>query len=214
MKPSGNPGCGIWLVGDSNPAKWECHLETALDPRHPTRHSIWTPVLDEIQNHVFLNAAQRIGSSNLYIRNAIDDAADKPEPTMSAWPSLDKNIRAFAKDYEEHRPKLILSFGAFSFEFCRRAITPPICLGPLRSIRHWGLKRLADEFHERAKVSLLVPLLHASIARGQYLKAHEAFAQVGGNYFETVGGALGVRILEQHSLDAIWQIPHTASLNG
>jgi hypothetical protein len=48
MKPLvGDPDFPIWLLGDSNPKGWQSVLETPLDPRHPARHNIWTPVLRE-----------------------------------------------------------------------------------------------------------------------------------------------------------------------
>lgn len=48
-----NKAFNIWLLGDSNPKNWDSILETPLDPRHPARHSIWTPVIDVIQDQAF-----------------------------------------------------------------------------------------------------------------------------------------------------------------
>ena len=45
-----DPRFPIWLIGDSNPKNWENRLSYPLDARHPARHSIWTPVLDAMQD--------------------------------------------------------------------------------------------------------------------------------------------------------------------
>jgi len=43
-----------WLLGDSNPARWQSRLENPLDAKHPIRHNIWTSVLDVVQETVYL----------------------------------------------------------------------------------------------------------------------------------------------------------------
>src|SRR4030065_460436 len=68
---AGNRDFPLWLIADSNPAKWEARLSTPLDPRHPTRHNIWTPVLDEMQDGIYRASRQRIDTSGIYVRNAL-----------------------------------------------------------------------------------------------------------------------------------------------
>ncbi|MBK8048508.1 MAG: hypothetical protein IPK16_16155 [Anaerolineales bacterium] len=63
----GDKTCPIWLLGDSNPSNWQDVLVTPLDPRHPARHSIWTPVLDVMQDRVFRKQRLRIDTSSIYI---------------------------------------------------------------------------------------------------------------------------------------------------
>jgi hypothetical protein len=46
----GNKNFPIWLLGDSNPERWQGELKTPFDPRHPVRHNIWTSILDVIQD--------------------------------------------------------------------------------------------------------------------------------------------------------------------
>lgn len=72
-RETGDPHFPIWLLGDSNPRNWENHLKTPLDPRHPARHNIWTPILDEIQDRLFRRLRMRLDTSKMYIRNAIED---------------------------------------------------------------------------------------------------------------------------------------------
>ena len=106
-KEVGNKDFAIWLLGDSNPAKWEKVLETPLDPRHPTRHNIWTPVLDVIQDKVFRTSKSRIDASSIYIRNAVESPNDKPLKNDSKWhtkPKLSEHIEELEGLLYQHKP--------------------------------------------------------------------------------------------------------------
>jgi hypothetical protein len=99
-----------------------------------------------------------------------------------------------------------LCFGAFSFEFARRALGQQ----PQRVYNYWGARTLGAEFRRRLedfKVDQVnaLPLLHTSISRGRFVESHQYFSgQTDGNYFEYVGQALADRLLE-HSADLpIW----------
>jgi|GEM_PF-5023839 hypothetical protein len=52
-KESGDPQFPIWLLGGSEPDRWKSVLNAPLEPRHPVRHNIWTPLLDVIQDSVY-----------------------------------------------------------------------------------------------------------------------------------------------------------------
>ena len=81
----GNKSFPIWLMGDSEPENWQDKLDTPLDPRHPARHNIWTPVLDAVQDQIFRTTGQRLDTSTLFIRNAIGDPAIKPRRRDIQW---------------------------------------------------------------------------------------------------------------------------------
>jgi hypothetical protein len=188
----GDPESEIWLLGDSNPKRWQSVLQTPFDPRHPARHSIWTPVVDVVQDRVFRDCRNRADLSRLYIRNAIEDAGEKPRSNEVSWtPALNREIRGLADMILEYHPKFLFSFGAFSFEFTRRVLGEE----PVRSHSYWGAKRLGCRFRERIRqfdpeATNLLPLLHVSIARGKFIQSHEYFCdQEGANYFEFVGNA-------------------------
>jgi hypothetical protein len=74
----GDKKFAIWLLGDSNPKNWQHVLDVRFDPKHPARHSIWTPVLETIQEYVFVTRKNRVKTSPIYVRNAIEDPVDKP----------------------------------------------------------------------------------------------------------------------------------------
>jgi hypothetical protein len=108
-RAAGDPLCPIWLLGDSNPRNWEDRLETPLDPRHPARHSIWTPILDGIQDNVFRVVKRRVNTRHLYIRNAVGNVAAKPHGNSSAWTDKTQaEIHELRVLVGGHRPFLIL----------------------------------------------------------------------------------------------------------
>ena len=173
-REAGSKAYPIWLIADSSPPRWEEHLRQPLDPRHPARHNIWTPILEGIQSHVFQAARTRIDTTDLYVRNAVHDVADKPPYRRLDWPSrLAVETRDLASLVARHRPKLLLTFGAFACEFARRSLDR----GLPRAISHWTSTELGNEF--RRNVGNLdpahpqpqhLPLLHVSIARGTFSK--------------------------------------------
>ncbi|NMF96160.1 hypothetical protein GPA27_01960 [Aromatoleum toluolicum] len=204
MKSSGDISSSVWLIGDSNPQGWSKELDVALDPKHPTRHSIWTPILNEIQGYAF-SAGRRVDCSKIHIRNAISNHRLRPS-TEAEWARLEKRLCSFRERFSRSRPKLILTFGGFAFEFCRRAIELPVENEKFKRYTSWTVKGLAKEFHERSSPpKTIVPLLHASIARGKFLDCHEAYtSSKTGNYFSHVGKILAERLLVHHENEDIW----------
>jgi len=88
MKDSvGDPTFSIWLIADSEPRSWQGLLLTPLDPRHPARHSIWTSVLDYMQEMLYREQKLRFASDRLYITNAVKKPEHKPTVTAIDWPA-------------------------------------------------------------------------------------------------------------------------------
>jgi hypothetical protein len=206
-KEAGDPECEIWLLGDSNPKNWASILDTPLDPRHPARHNIWTPVLDVIQDTVFRTCGERVDTSSLYVRNAIESPYEKPPSNTAQWgPTVAEEISDFGKAIGTHQPKLLLSFGAFAFEFARRSLDEQ----PSRRYSYWGAKELGMEFRERVErfdptSTNLLPLLHVSISRGHFIQAHEQFSgQEGANYFQFVGMRIADIFLDHRHELPVW----------
>ncbi len=203
----GDPEFPIWLLGDSNPPQWEASLQTPLDPRHPVRHNIWTPVLDVIQDRVYRQTRGRLDTSSIYIRNAVADLAIKPKGSSAEWPqAATAEVRALGTLLERHRPALLLCFGAFSFEFARRALRQL----PARNYAHWGARSLGQEFRRRidafgsGAVNAL-PLLHRTIAGGKFRESHDYFCDLpGANYFEHVGLAIADTLIKYKDQLPIW----------
>jgi hypothetical protein len=203
----GNRDLRLWLIGDSNPAQWETRLLTPLDPRHPTRHNIWTPVLDEMQDGIYRASRQRIDTSGIYVRNALAEAGRKPAPTETQWSAfVEDAVDVLRKLIETHRPMVLFCFGAFAFEFVRRTLGEK----PLHNYSYWSAKKLGTEFRKRITefepgTANAVPMLHAVIARGRFIEAHEQFCEAkGANYFEVVGAALGGTMLRFGKQLPIW----------
>lgn len=205
---AGDPSYPIWLLGDSNPRNWEDRLETPLDPRHPARHSIWTPIADAIQDEVFRARRRRLNTKDLYIRNAIASVTGKPDGNCSVWADCtQQELLELRRLIREHKPFLLLSFGAFAFEFARRALEEV----PSRRYDWWGARRLGEEFRRRVSQvsrngsSHLLPLLHASISRGRFIESHDQYCnEQGANYFDCIAAALARLLLEQADHLAIW----------
>ncbi|MGD0831415.1 MAG: hypothetical protein ABR907_10755 [Terracidiphilus sp.] len=198
----------IWLLGDSpsnSPSAKDQNL-TPLDPRHPTRHSIWTPICDVIQRHLFIKYKLRLDDSKLFIRNAVSKSTYKEEGNKE----FEKQIDEFGKMMIKHNPFLVLCFGQFAYEFALRAQKMPS-----QNWKLWIIPKLSKKFDERIKegqlgrVTLLLPLLHASAARS-FQSATTHFSGGRPNYFEYVGGKIAnvlIDSIENHTddrLDNIW----------
>lgn len=211
MKNSvGDPMFCVWLIGDSEPKNWQGLLLTPLDPRHPARHSIWTSVLDYMQEVLYKQENRRFASDRLYITNAIKEPGSRPMATALDWSaSLKGRNRALSERLSYFKPKIVLTFGAFAFEFVRRACGEE----PLFPFGYWGTKRLGEEFKKRLalyepqQINVL-PLLHVSISRGRFLKSHSHFVGEAGkepaNYFEFVGIGLARLFLARCKNLPIW----------
>jgi hypothetical protein len=204
----------IWLLGDSNPKNWENILDFPFDPRHPARHSIWTPILDVIQQEVFLARHTRIDMSNLFVRNAIQRAEHKPKDTIYEWKDTPTSNSAITQDLvnlctlaEQYMPKIIFTFGSFAFEFARRSIERADIFYPYR---YWNTKFLGQEFRKRVenfepKQVNIIPLLHASIARGRFMESHRDFcAGEDTNYFSFTGTRISQLLLRYYDEFAFW----------
>ena len=200
----------IWLVGDSSPEAWEEHLDEPLDPRHPARHSIWTPVLESIQRQVYRCGRRRVDENRLYVTNAVHKACERPKVGEAQWgPELQEKARRFGERLESHRPALVFTFGAFAFEFSRRG---PGCKAA-RSPGYWTTERLGGAFAKAVddfkpgEINVF-PLLHVSIARGKFLVSHKNFTgKCDGNYFDMVGGEIGQLLCCSADALDIWVEP-------
>lgn len=207
---AGDPKFPVWLVADSQPKNWHHLLLTPLDPRHPARHNIWTSVLEYMQGTLYKQKKRRFDTERLYIRNAVTDPDEKPEGVRLNWPQeLRDKTNSLGISLSCFNPKVVLTFGAFAFEFARRACSEE----PLLPYSHCTTAQLGNEFKKRiasydALKPNILPLLHVSISRGRFLESHRYF--VGGegkeppNYFEYVGGKLAELFLQRLALEPIW----------
>ena len=204
---SGNRDFPLWLIGDSNPSSWQSEPALPLDPRRRTRHSIWTPILDVIQDRVYRSAGLRLDTTAVYVRNALQDKASKPLQMNREWgPAVDEAVLNLRKLIDQHRPVMLFCFGAFAFEFARRAVGER----ETHNWGYWGARRLGAEFRERVTnfepggVNTF-PLLHRVISGSKYMESHEHFCgQKGADYYELVGSALAETMLQYRLPLPIW----------
>lgn len=203
MKDSvGCPEFPIWLIGHSPPEAWADKLDTPLDPRHPARHSIWTSVADPMQDRLYQHR-RRLDTSRLYIRNAFSQRL-KPPITQDTTLVPQQVLRDLFKRYN---PKIVLTFSADAFMMTLWAS------GEYPQKRFSTTKLLGEQFRSRIdgyvdqKVNI-IPLLHASIARGKFLEAHRdfvgAYGQMPSNYFDYVGTKLADLLLDKLIDKPIW----------
>lgn len=206
LRDSGNHNFPIWLIGDSEPARWREKIDTPFDSRHPIRHNIWTSIADIIQDNTFRDVRRRIDTSKLFIRNAIGDPGEKPKANVAIWSeTVQWEIDELSRILSLYRPRLVLSFGAFSFEFVKRAVGGEAC-----KFNNWTTARLGEVFANRVrdwdceKINHL-PLLHRSIAAGAFLQSHDYFVgRKRANYFEYVGEKIAAVLLSDKNKLDIW----------
>ena len=206
-KSQGDIESTIWLLGDSNPQNWQYKLQEPLDSRHPARHNIWSPILLEIQDRVFTSAKLHVDQNRFYIRNAVENSQRKPAAADLLWSGyLQQSIKDFSVDIKNHHPQVVFSFGAFSFEFARRAVSS----GEAAPYNAWNTRTLGEQFREAIesfdpKVTNIIPLLHASISRGRFIESHNNFCNsADGNYFFYVGQEIADKFLQFRSQLNIW----------
>jgi hypothetical protein len=196
----------IWIIGDSNPEQWENELKCPFDSRHPIRHNIITSVFDVIQEQVFISQKLRVNTKDIYVRNAIEVANRKPKCTND-WGNLINDIQSFNADIHFYKPVVVLTFGAFAYEFVRIANDSNAV--PLM-FSYWDSERLGNEFRNNsanfnASQINIFPMLHRSIAGGHFLKGHTNYCgNHGSNYFEFVGMELANILLTNKDKLNIW----------
>lgn len=182
----------IWLIGDSAPKNWKSDLKYPFDERHPIIHNIWTPILYTIQKNYYLKHNRMI-SDEFYIVNAVEDASDKPKSSSKDWNStiILHRMEVLKQKIDKYNPQIIITFGAFSYEFLRRTMKD----FSIYPYNHWGAINLGNEFRNNIENSIIIPLLHRSVAGGYFLNSHNYFTgKQNSNYFEYVSELLLARI--------------------
>ena len=205
-KEVGNKNFPVWILGDSEPSNFSTVLDEPFDSRHPARHNIITPIFDVIQERVYLEAGYRFNHREIYIRNAVQNPNVKPKDSDLNWgPELNAEIEDYRTHLKQFKPSIVLSFGAFAFEFARRAMSEEN-----KKQNTWDTKHLGEEFTKRTKSyeyskTNVFPLLHVTIARGKFMESHEYFSgKAKSNYFEHTGEILTQKLLELGKEKSIW----------
>ena len=196
----------IWLLGDYYSAKWRQELNALLDPRHPSRHDIWTPILNEIQNAVYRPDNLRVDEARICIAYAAESGVGGKPDWEFGNPSIKSRIAVYGESINANRPRLVLAFGRRAYAFARLATGAKDRCEPT----DWNRKSLGAEFRRSVddfnpnKVNIF-HLLHATTARRQWKEAHREFTgSPTRNYFEFTGHLIG-SLLKRHASDLdVW----------
>jgi hypothetical protein len=198
----------IWLIGHSYPLNWVDQLDGPLDPRHPTRHSIWTPVLDQLQQYVYRNGeGRRLNMDRCFVDN-VRIKGDPEEIGGWDWKSEAMLLRAkdVQRDLTSCRPKIVITFGDEVYRF-----TSAVRDGKEPSASKMTMPDLANCFNAAVQAfdpeaTNILPLLHASVARRSWSTAGKDYAgSSGANYFTHAGEALARLLLEFGKDWDVWE---------
>ena len=178
-----------------------------VNPKYPAvRHDIWAHILDEIQDKVYRKLHIRINTEKIFIKNAVSDIGLVPN-TLNWWAAdVVQEIVMFRESVLKHQPKILITIGAFPYEFVRRAFE----VKPKKGPKYWSNANLEDEF-ERSIANFdinrtnRIPLLRKVVMSGK-LNEYRNYSSLkeNENYFRDVGIKIAKKIIEnEHSLK-IW----------
>ncbi|HBW33870.1 hypothetical protein [Desulfosporosinus sp. BICA1-9] len=189
-------------LGDRNYPIW-----LLINPKYPAvRYDIWRPVLDEIQDRVFRDFQTRIDTTNIYIRSAVVDGGIVPN-TLNWWgKEVAKEIEYYRAIVQEHKPKMLISFGAFPFEFARRVFE----IKPEKGPKAWSTSILKNEFEKSIddfdiNQTNRIPLLRRVIASDKFIETRNILSPTDSEtYFQHVGTNIAEKIIENRDQLDIW----------
>jgi hypothetical protein len=188
----GDKNCPIWLL---------------INPKYPAVvQDIWRHVLDEIQDKIYREIHARIDASNIYIRSVVSDCGIVPN-TLNWWgKEVAVEISMLREFLLEYNPKMLISFGAFPYEFVRRVFETKPEKGP----KYWSSSILRDEF-ERSITNFdvnqtnRIPLLRRVIASDKFQETSNYFSSNDREqYFQHVGTRISEMIIQNKESFNIW----------
>ena len=189
---SGELTCPIWLL---------------VDPKYPeVRHKIWTPVLSEIQEKVYLLLHKRIDTAKIYTRYTVKDKKLIPN-TLNWWSKeVVEEIGIFRELVIKYHPKVLISFGAFTFEFTRRVYDIKPEKGPI----YWENAILGEEFLRAIQEFDItktnrIPLLRRLVSETKFIEGSNFNQNCDcQNYYKYVGAKIADKIIENKDSFNIW----------
>jgi len=183
-RESGERSYPIWLL---------------VNPKHPAvRYYIWEPVLAKIQDKVYREIHERIDTKNIYIRNVVRDIGMVTN-TYNWWgPEIDLEIDQFRELIAEYKPKIIITFGAFPYEFIRRVYD----IQPSKGRKYWCTSKLRESFEDSIEnfdmnQTNRIPLLRRVAESDKFIEGHNNFSDEDIEvYFCYVGAKIAEKIIE------------------
>lgn len=191
-RDSGEKSYPIWLL---------------VNPKYPAvRQDIWRPILDEIQDKVYREMQTRIDTPNIYIRSAVSDSGIVPN-TLNWWgKEVAKEIEILKELVHEYKPKMLITFGAFPFEFVRRVFE----IKPEKGPKAWSSSVLRDEFEKSMEnfdinQTNRIPLLRRVVASDKSVEDFNYLSRTDREtYFHHVGTMMAEKIIANKNSLKIW----------
>ena len=195
-RDSGNKAFPIWLL---------------VNPKYTAvRYDIWRPVLDVIQDKVYRELHTRIDTTNIYFRSAVSNGGIVPN-TLNWWGrEVAKEIDLFREIVLEYKPKMLISFGAFPFEFMRRVYE----IKPEKGPKAWGTSLLRDEFersmenfdiNDTNRIPLLRRVVTSDNQRENQRESLNFMSRTEReSYFHHIGTKIAEKIIEHKATLNIW----------
>lgn len=188
--------------GDKNYPIW-----LLVNPKYPAvRHDIWTPILDEVQDVVYRKLHTRIETTNIFVKNAVNDIGIVPN-TLNWWAAeVAKEIELFRESVLEYQPKILITFGAFPYEFARRVFE----IKPQKGPKYWSTANLKEEFDQAIKnfditKTNRIPLLRRVVSNGKFVEDRNYSSREDTeNYFHDAGVSIAEKIIENKDNLEIW----------
>lgn len=178
-----------------------------VNPKYTVvRYDIWRPVLDEIQDKVYRELHTRIDTTNIYFRCAVKNSEIVPN-TLNWWgKEVAKEIDLFREIVLEYKPKMLISFGAFPYEFVRRVCN----IKPEKGPKAWSTSILRGEFESsmdnfNINCTNRIPLLRR-VVTGDNQRDNLNFVSLTEReaYFHHVGTKIAEKIIENKDNLNIW----------
>ena len=151
-----------------------------------------------IQDKVYREIHKRIDTTDIFIWNVVRESRMVPN-TLNWWGAeVETEIELFREQVLEHKPKIIITFGAFPYEFLRRVYE----IKPQKGPKYWGTSILKDEFGrsiENFDINRTnrIPLLRRVVESAKFIEGHNYFCQEHvENYFSYVGTKIAEKIIE------------------
>jgi len=178
-----------------------------VNPKYPTdRRDIWAPILYEIQDKVYRKLRKRIDTNRIYIKNAVSDIGLVSDSENCWATEAAKDIALLKESVLKHQPKILITFGAITYEFVKRIFDQRPENGP----EYWGATDLGDEFErsiERFDINQTnrIPLPRRFMKRGKHTEERNHWSREDSeNYFSELGSKIADRIIENEDTLNIW----------
>ena len=104
--------------------------------------TIWTPILEVIQDKVYRQLRRRINSQSIFVKYAASDIGIIPNSWRASV--IADEITLLKESILKYRPTILITFGAVAYELARRIVETKMETGP----NYWNTVNLENEFEQ------------------------------------------------------------------